>query len=139
VLSGRRRRCLDPGSCAGTTPSGNRDAYSDDGAVHAGAITVEQGHVLPGIHQDPADHRRLVFHELGAARRSSQGESPALGVLAGRMAAMPIGIAYLVGLVEHRRGPAQTFRLVVGKLELPRRFLCVGRKFIPRGEAAEEL
>jgi hypothetical protein len=43
-------------------------------------------------------------------------EPPALGVLADRTA-MPIGIAYPVGLVEHRRGVAKTFRLVVNKVE----------------------
>jgi hypothetical protein len=66
-------------------------------------------------------------------------ESPALGVLAGRAAAMPIRIAYPVGLVEHRRGAATTFRLVVGKVELPGRWLCVGREFVALGEAAEVL
>ena len=60
-------------------------------------------------------------------------------MLADRTAAMPIGIAYPVGLVEHRRGPAKTFRLVVGKVELPGRWICVGREFVPLGEAAEEL
>jgi hypothetical protein len=44
-----------------------------------------------------------------------------------------------VGLVEHRRGPAQTFRLVTDKTELPGRWLCVGRRFARLGEAAEEL
>jgi hypothetical protein len=62
----------------------------------------------------------------------------AIGVLVDGEA-MPIGIAYPVGLVEHRRGPAQTFRLVVGKTELPERWLCVGRRFVQLGEAAEEL
>ena len=66
-------------------------------------------------------------------------ESPALGVLADRTAAMPIGIAYPVGVVENRRGIAKTFRLVVGKVELPGRWICVGREFILLGEAAEEL
>jgi hypothetical protein len=63
----------------------------------------------------------------------------AVGVLAEGDAAMPIGIAYPVGLVEHHRGPAQTFRLVVNKTELPERRLCVGRRFVQSGEAAEEL
>jgi hypothetical protein len=35
--------------------------------------------------------------------------------------AMPIGIAYPVGSVEHRRGPATTFRLVVNNVALQRR------------------
>jgi hypothetical protein len=62
----------------------------------------------------------------------------ASGVLAEGQA-MPIGIAYPVGLVEHRRGPAQTSRLVVNKTELPGRWLCVGRRFVQLGEAAEDL
>ena len=58
------------------------------------------------------------------------GPSPALSVLADRAAAeLPIGIACPVGLVDHRRGPAKTSG----------RWLCVGREFIPLGEAAEEL
>jgi hypothetical protein len=62
----------------------------------------------------------------------------AMGVLA-EGEAMPIGIAYPVGLVEHRRGPAQTFRLVVNKTELLGRWLCIRRRFVQLGEAAEEL
>jgi hypothetical protein len=62
----------------------------------------------------------------------------AIGVLA-EGEPMPIGIAYPVGLVEHRRGPAQTFRLVVSKAELPGHWLCVGREFVQLGEAVEEL
>jgi hypothetical protein len=52
---------------------------------------------------------------------------------------MPIGIAYPVGQVESRRGPAVTFRLTIGKVELEGRWLCVGRRFLPLGDAAEEL
>ena len=52
---------------------------------------------------------------------------------------MPIGIAYPVGLVEHRPGPAKTFGLVVGKVELEGRWICVGREFVALGDAAEEL
>jgi hypothetical protein len=62
----------------------------------------------------------------------------AIGVLT-EGEAMPIGIAYPMGLVEHRRGPAQTFRLVVNKSELAGRWLCVGQRFVQLGEAAEEL
>ena len=63
----------------------------------------------------------------------------AIGVLADGDAAMPIGIVYPVGLVEHRRGPAQTFRLVIGKTELPGRWLWVGQRFVQLDEVAEEL
>ena len=52
---------------------------------------------------------------------------------------MPIGIAYPVGLVEHRRGVAKTFRLVVNKFEFEGRWICVNRKFVALGEAAQEL
>jgi hypothetical protein len=52
---------------------------------------------------------------------------------------LSIGIAYPVGLVRHRKGPAATFRLVVNKVELPECWMCVGRRFVPLGEAAEDV
>jgi hypothetical protein len=52
---------------------------------------------------------------------------------------MPAGMALPGGRVEHREGPAMTFRLIVGKVELPGRWLCVGRQFVACGEAAEML
>jgi hypothetical protein len=65
-------------------------------------------------------------------------EPPALGIVSPD-SLLPIGIAYPVGLVEHRKGPAVTFRLVVHKVELPGRWTCVGREFFRLGEAAEPL
>jgi hypothetical protein len=62
----------------------------------------------------------------------------AIGVLVDGEA-MPIGIAYPVGLVEHRSGPVTTFRLVVDETELPARWLDIGRRFVQLGKAAEEL
>jgi hypothetical protein len=50
---------------------------------------------------------------------------------------MPIRITCPVVLVEHRWGPATTFRLVVNKTELPGRSLCVSRRFVQSGEMAE--
>jgi hypothetical protein len=61
----------------------------------------------------------------------------AIGVLA-EGNPMPIGIAHPVGLVEYQRRPAQTFRLVIDKTELPGHWLCVGRRFVQLGEAAED-
>jgi hypothetical protein len=55
------------------------------------------------------------------------------------LCAWPLGIALTVGHVAHRKGPAATFRLVVNKAELPGRWICVGREFVPLGEAAEPL
>jgi len=52
---------------------------------------------------------------------------------------MPIGIAFPVGQVEHRRGPVATFHLMIGKVALEGRWLCMGREFIRLGDAAEEL
>jgi hypothetical protein len=52
---------------------------------------------------------------------------------------MPIGMAFPRGLVEHRRGPAVAFRLVVVVVELEGRWLCVDRRFVLLGQAAEEL
>jgi hypothetical protein len=66
-------------------------------------------------------------------------EPPALGVVADPGRPMPIGIAFPVGQVEHRRRPAATFRLVIGKAELEGRWLCVRREFVRLGDAAEEL
>jgi hypothetical protein len=66
-------------------------------------------------------------------------EPPALGVVAAPDWPMPIGIAFPVGQVEHRRGPAVTFRLMIGKVDLEGRWLCLGREFLRLGEAAEEL
>ena len=68
----------------------------------------------------------------------ARDEPPALGIIAPD-ALLPIGIAYPVGLVEHSKGPAVTFRLVVHKVEMPGRWICVGRRFVPLGEAAEWL
>jgi hypothetical protein len=48
-------------------------------------------------------------------------------------------MAYPAGLAEHGAGPAVTFRLVIGKTELPGRWLCIGRQFVQLDEAAEEL
>jgi hypothetical protein len=66
-------------------------------------------------------------------------EPPALGVIAAHDRSMPIGIAFPVGQVAHRRGPAATFRLVIGKVELEGRWLCVGQEFVRLGDAAETL
>ena len=52
---------------------------------------------------------------------------------------MQIGITYPSGLLEHQRGPAKTFRLVVNRIELLESWICVGREFIQLGEAAAEL
>jgi hypothetical protein len=51
---------------------------------------------------------------------------------------MPVGIAFPAGMVASRRGPATVFRLVVGQAEIEGRWLCVGREFLPLGDAAEE-
>jgi hypothetical protein len=53
--------------------------------------------------------------------------------------AMPNGIAYPVGLVEHRRGPAQMFRLVINDTELPGPWVCLARRLVPLVEAAAHL
>jgi hypothetical protein len=50
-----------------------------------------------------------------------------------------IGTAHVTGWVQHRKGPAATFRLVIDKSELPGRWLCIGRRFVREDEAAERL
>src|SRR3954447_26530050 len=64
---------------------------------------------------------------------------PAIGVVATPGDAWPIGIAYPVGTVAHRKGPAVSFRLVVDKVELDGRWICEARRFVLLGDAAEEL
>src|SRR4051794_28167928 len=66
-------------------------------------------------------------------------DPPALGVVAAPDRLMPIGIAFPVGQVAYRKGPAAKFRLMIGKVELEGRWLCVGRRFVRLGDAAEEL
>jgi hypothetical protein len=66
-------------------------------------------------------------------------EPPALGIVAAPDATWPIGIAFAAGQVQHRRGVAATFRLVLDQQELEGRWLCVGREFVRLGDAAEEL
>jgi hypothetical protein len=64
-------------------------------------------------------------------------DPPALGVVADPAEpAMPVGIAYPVGWIEdpRERPPVATFRLVVGEVELPRLYVCVGRRFLPAAE-----
>jgi hypothetical protein len=62
---------------------------------------------------------------------------PAMGVYGSTGRELPVGIAFPSGAVRHRRGAAQTFRLVIGKEELPGRYVCLGRRFVELGEAAE--
>jgi hypothetical protein len=64
-------------------------------------------------------------------------EPPVLGVITAPDEAMPAGMAFPDGQVEHRTGPALTRPLVLGKVELTGRWICVGREFVPLGEAAE--
>jgi hypothetical protein len=52
---------------------------------------------------------------------------------------MPIGTAFPAGLVVNRQGPAVAYRLVISKVEIEGRWLCVGREFIRLGEAAKYL
>jgi hypothetical protein len=51
------------------------------------------------------------------------------------VAAMPIGIAYPIGLTDGEEEPISTFRLVVGKEELPGEWMCDRRRFVRIGAA----
>jgi len=66
-------------------------------------------------------------------------EPPAIGVVGEPGSAWPIGIAYPVGTVGHRKGPAVSFRLVINKVELDGRWIYEARRFVQLGDAAEEL
>jgi hypothetical protein len=63
----------------------------------------------------------------------------AIAVLGSQDAAIPIGIAYPAGRVQHGQGLVTTFRLVVNRTTLDGRWVCVGRRFVQLGEAAERL
>jgi hypothetical protein len=53
-------------------------------------------------------------------------EPPTIGVVGEPGGAWSIGMAFPTGQIEHRRGPAVTFRLVVGDLEPEERWPCWG-------------
>ena len=44
---------------------------------------------------------------------------------------MPDGMAFPVGWIPDDRGPIATFRLTIGKKDLPGRWVCLGREFLP--------
>jgi hypothetical protein len=50
-----------------------------------------------------------------------------------------IGTAQVTGWVQHSEGHAALFRLVIDDVELPGRWLCIGRRFVRVGEVVEEL
>jgi hypothetical protein len=50
-----------------------------------------------------------------------------------------IGIAYASGCVQYGDGQVMTYCLAANKTELPGRWVCIGRRFVPLGEATEEL
>jgi hypothetical protein len=93
----------------------------------------------PVTTDDPPPPRGPFFTNWGPLDGPILYESPALGVLAESAGGLPVGIAYPVSLVEHRRGRARTFRLIVNETELDGRWMCVGRRFVKLGEAAEQL
>jgi hypothetical protein len=66
-------------------------------------------------------------------------EPPAIGVVGEPGGAWPIGMAFPTGQVEHRRGAAVTFRLIIRKVELEGRYLCLRREFVRLGDAAEDV
>jgi hypothetical protein len=66
----------------------------------------------------------------------ARDQSSVLGVLRpGGL--MPCGMAFPVGRLATRKSPWAVFRLVVDGAELEGRFVCVGRAFVPLGDAAE--
>jgi len=80
----------------------------------------------------------LELELLEPARSSATTAPSAISVLS-EGDAMPIGVACSMRLVQHRRGSAQTFRLVVNRTEVPGLWVCAGRRFVPLVEAAAEL
>jgi hypothetical protein len=49
----------------------------------------------------------------------------------------PVGIAYGASYVRHRNRSVATWRLVIGKEELPGRWVCIGRRFVEVGDWQE--
>ena len=65
-------------------------------------------------------------------RSTGRSATPALGlVTAANAPPMPVGIAFSVSHAPSRRGPLAVFRLTVGKDEVPGRWVCVRREFVP--------
>ena len=58
----------------------------------------------------------------------------ALEVVTGPGRQRPLGMAVPAGSITDRGGPMATFRLTIGKVELPGRYVCVGQRFVPAGE-----
>jgi hypothetical protein len=63
---------------------------------------------------------------------------PALAVVDAPDSIRTIGTAHVTGWVQHTKGPAALFRLVIDDVELPGRWLSIGRRFVRADEAAED-
>jgi hypothetical protein len=151
--SGRGRRDRQPAVAAvprPELPERGRHEGGEPGRVRhgrgGGESGVSPGRGLPMSRQEDAPEPAPptsgpFFSSFGPADGPilARHESPALGVLASPDERMPIGIAFPTGLMAHRKGPAKTFRLVIGKTELSGRWICEGRRFVPLGDAAEVL
>jgi hypothetical protein len=116
-----------PGACARCFIS--RDASLASSKIRP-PIAREPGHC------PTSTPNKLIRLPLDPASRTGRRAGPAVGhdapgavgVLS-EVEAMPIDIVYPVGLVEHLKGPAQTFRLVVNKTELLWLWACIRRWF----------
>lgn len=62
---------------------------------------------------------------------------PVMSVYAKPGDGVGIGIAYPTGFTADPKGSIETFRLVIGKTELEGRFICLRRRFVKLGDAAE--
>src|SRR4051812_28207780 len=60
---------------------------------------------------------------------------PTLGLHADPMG-LPIGMAFHSGRLDLGRHAVATFRLKIGKAELPGRYVCVGRRFVEESDFA---
>jgi hypothetical protein len=95
------------------------DAGSNNAPPLVGALLSNWG---------PPDGRVLGPDASGTVSAMAEGE-----------AAMLIGIAHPLSLLEHPGGLATTFGLVVSKVEHEGGWMCVRRSFVRLGDAAEEL
>jgi hypothetical protein len=71
------------------------------------------------------------FTNAGRFAERYQGNPGAIGVTAEAGSAMPIGMAFCIGRDDHG---AAVWRLVIGKVDVPGRWVVQGGRFVPSAE-----
>src|SRR4051812_34120922 len=86
--------------------------FGDDCGSHTGMILEASDHD-PSAPQHPGTYHATGGPWDGPILR--RDDPPTLGVVTSPGTPMPIGVAYAVGQVMHRKGVAVTFRLAIGE------------------------